>query len=159
MSERSLLDGSGSHWFEVLVDPPVGYVPIWGISTWLLCRSIKGLDQTMETIPIWEGGASGQYRMLPGRKSWPNLVLQGVVALKETAFFDWFDSVKIGKIGQARSDGMITLMNGESPSPVATWTFTGAFPVKYNGPLLDTHSTLLAFETIELTHKGIERVI
>ena len=96
--------------------------------------------------PIWEGGASGQYRMLPKRKQWPNLVLEGVVALKETAFFDWFDSVKVGKIGKARADGLITLMSGDLPAPIATWTFTGAFPVKYTGPKLDTHNSLLAFE-------------
>ena len=41
--------------------------------------------------------------------------------------------------------------------PVATWTFEGAYPIKYTGPTLDTHSALLAFETIELTHKGLKR--
>ena len=49
-------------------------------------------------------------------------------------------------------------MSGDLPVPVATWTFTGAFPVKYTGPTLDTHSSLLAFETIELTHQGLERM-
>ena len=87
MSERSLIDGSGAHWFEILVDPPGGFVPVWTVSTWLLCRSINGLAQTMETTAIWEGGATGQYKMLPGKKSWPNLVLQGVIAIGETAFF------------------------------------------------------------------------
>jgi phage tail-like protein len=157
MSERSLVEGSGAYWFEILVDPPTGYFPIWTASTWFLCRSVSGLVQSMETQPIWEGGASGQYRMLPGRKSWQNLVLQGVVAIAQTAFFDWFDSVKIGKIGKARANGLIALRNGDNPAPIATWTFTGAFPVKYTGPTLDTHSSLLAFETIELTHQGLER--
>ncbi len=157
VSERSLIDGSGAHWFEILVDPPSGFVPVWTVSTWLLCRSINGLNQTMETTAIWEGGASGQYRMLPGKKSWPNLVLQGVIGLGETAFFAWFDSVKIGKIAKARADGIIALRNGEQPAPVATWTFTGAFPVKYTGPTLDTKSSTMAFETIELTHQGLER--
>jgi phage tail-like protein len=157
MSERSLTDGAGAHWFEILVDPPNGFVPIWTVSTWLLCRSVNGLVQTMETTAIWEGGATGQYRMLPGKKSWPNLVLQGVIAIGETAFFAWFDSVKIGKIGKARANGLIALRTGDHPGPIATWTFTGAFPVKYTGPTLDTHSSLLAFETIELTHQGLER--
>lgn len=158
MIERSAVDASGSHWFEVLVDPPAGHLPIWTAATWFLVRQISGLSQEITAEPIWEGGASGQYRMLPKKKQWPNLILQGVVALKETAFFDWFDSVTIGKVGEARADGLISLMSGDLPAPVATWTFTGAFPLKYTGPTLDTHSSLLAFETIELTHKGIERV-
>jgi phage tail-like protein len=157
MSERSLVEGSGAYWFEILVDPPAGHKPVWTASTWLLCRSVSGLGQSMETIAIWEGGASGQYRMLPVRKSWQNLVLQGVVAIAQTAFFDWFDSVTIGRIGKARANGLIALRNGDNPSPIATWTFTGAFPVKYTGPTLDRQSSLLAFETIELTHQGLER--
>lgn len=158
MIERAALDGAGAHWFEVLVDSPSGHLPIWTLATWFLVRSVSGLSQELTMEPIWEGGASGQYRMLPKRKQWPNLVLEGVVALKETAFFDWFDSVKVGKIGKARADGLITLMSGDLPAPIATWTFTGAFPVKYSGPKLDTRNSLLAFESIELTHKGIERM-
>jgi phage tail-like protein len=157
MSERSLTEGSGAHWFEILIDPPAGHLPIWTLSTWILVRSISGLVQTMKTEDVWEGGASGRYHTLPGKKSWPNLVLQGVVALEQTAFFDWYDSVQIGKIAKARADGLITLRNGESEAPVATWTFIGAYPVKYTGPSFDTHSTTIAFETIELTHRGIER--
>ncbi len=158
MSERSLVEGSGAYWFEILIDPPAGYMPVWTASTWLLCRSVNGLTQNMDVREtVWEGGASGRYRVLPGKKSWPNLVLQGVVALAQTAFFDWFDVVTIGKIGKARADGLIALRNGDNPSPIATWTFTGAFPVKYTGPTLDRHSSLLAFETIELTHQGLER--
>jgi len=158
MIERSAIDASGSHWFEVLVDPPAGHLPIWTAATWFLVRTIKGLSQELRFDELWEGGASGQYLKLPSKKFWPNLVLEGVVALKETAFFDWFDSVTLGKIGEARADGLISLMSGDLPAPVATWTFTGAFPVKYSGPNLDTHSTLIALESIELAHTGIERV-
>jgi phage tail-like protein len=156
--ERTAMDATGAHWFEVLIDPPEGHLPIWTMATWFLVRTVSGLSQELTMEPIWEGGASGQYRMLPKKKQWPNLVLQGVVALKETAFFDWFDSVKIGKIKQARADGLISLMSGDLPVPVATWSFTGAFPVKYVGPTLDKHNSLLAFESIELTHKGLERM-
>jgi phage tail-like protein len=155
MTDRSH-EGSGAHWFEVSIEKPAA-VSSWRSSTWFVVRSISGLNKLMDTEPIWEGGASGDYRMLPGKKRWPTLVLQGVVALRETFFFDWFDSVTIGSIAKSRADGLIQLKNGDGAMPVATWTFTGAFPIKYTGPTLDTHSALLAFEIIELTHCGLLR--
>ena len=108
-------------------------------------------------MSIREASPLGQYRTLPGNKHWPNLVLQGVVAQNDKSFFDWFESVKIGTVGLARAHGTIKLKNGDGEKPVAEWSFTGAFPIKYSGPTLDTHSALLAFETIELTHQGLTR--
>ena len=150
-------EGTGAYWFEVAIDPPVGRIPSWKSTTWFVVRSISGLNKVMDTIDIYEGGASGQYRTLPGKKHWPTLVLQGVVAQNDKSFFEWFESVKIGTIGQARAHGTIKLKNGDGAKPVAQWSFKGAFPIKYSGPTLDTHSSLLAFETIELTHQGLTR--
>jgi phage tail-like protein len=156
MSERSV-EGSGAYWFEVSIDPPAVGPPSWKSSTWFVVRSISGLNKLMDTQDIWEGGASGKYRTLPGKKHWPTLILQGVIAQQETSFFDWFEGVTIGSIAKSRADGLIRLKHGDGETPVASWTFTGAFPIKYTGPTLDTHSALLAFETIELTHQGLER--
>ena len=100
MIERTAIDATGAHWFEVLIDPPEGHLPIWTMATWFLVRyrlrALAGVDR---------GAHLGGRRVRPvpdaaEKKQWPNLVLQGVVALEETAFFDWFDSVKIGKIEQ-----------------------------------------------------------
>jgi phage tail-like protein len=157
MTDRGSIEAIGAYWFEVQIDRPAGGVPSWKSSTWFVVRSISGLIQIMDTQDVWEGGASGQYRTLPGKKHWPNLVLQGVVAKDDTSFFDWFDSVQVGTIGQSRAHGQIRLKQGGDNSALATWDFFGAFPIKYTGPTLDTHSALLAFETIELTHQGIER--
>lgn len=150
-------EGSGAYWFEVSIDPPASHLPSWKSTTWFVVRSISGLNKSMDTQDIWEGGASGKYRTLPGKKRWPTLVLQGVVAKNDKSFFEWFEGVTIGSIGLSRAHGTIKLKNGDGATPVATWTFEGAFPIKYSGPTLDTHSALLAFETIELTHQGLKR--
>ena len=157
MTERSAVEAIGAYWFEVQIDKPAASVPSWKASTWFVVRSISGLVQIMETQDIYEGGASGQYKTLPGKTHWPSLVLQGVVAKDDKTFFEWFASVKIGKIGESRAHGTIRLKQGGNNSALATWVFEGAFPIKYTGPSLDTHSTLLAFETIELTHLGLKR--
>jgi phage tail-like protein len=157
MAERSGYEATGAYWFEVQIDKPAGGVPSWKSSTWFVVRSISGLVQIMDTQDVWEGGASGEYRTLPGKKHWPNLVLQGVVAKDDKSFFDWFHGVTIGKIKDSRASGHIRLKQGGNNTAVAEWHIKEAFPIKYTGPSLDTNSALLAFETIELTHKGIER--
>ena len=144
-------EGAGAYWFEVEVDAPGGTG-----ETWFIVRSVTGLATSIDIIDRWIGGASGQYTALPGKPKWPSLVLQGAVVEKKV-FFDWFKKVKIGQISGARSDGTIRLKHGLNET-VAQWHFLGAYPVRYTGPSLDLHSATVAIETIELTHRGIERV-
>jgi phage tail-like protein len=145
-------EGAGAYWFEVEVDPPGGTG-----DTWFIVRSVSGLGKSVDiTTEVWVGGATGQYKALPGKTKWPNLVLQGAVVEKK-AFFDWFNKVAIGSIGKARSDGTIRLKRGLNET-VAQWHFHGAYPVRYTGPSLDLHSATVAIETVELTHLGIDRV-
>lgn len=157
MTERSAVEAIGAYWFEVQIETPKIGGKSWKASTWFVVRSISGLVQIIDTQDVWEGGASGLYHTLPGKKHWPTLVLQGVVAKDDKSFFEWFANVKIGTIGLSRANGHIHLKQGGNNTALASWDFIGAFPIKYTGPSLDTHSTLLAFETIELTHQGLTR--
>src|SRR6202521_20253 len=129
MTERSQYEATGAYWFEVQIDKPAGGAPSWKSSTWFVVRSISGLVQIMDTQDVWEGGASGEYRTLPGKKHWPTLVLQGVVAKDDKSFFDWFNGVKIGKIKDSRASGHIRLKQGGSNGRVAEWFVKEAFPI------------------------------
>jgi phage tail-like protein len=145
-------EGAGAYWFEVEVDSPGG-----DDSTWFIVRQVSGLGQSLEMTDFWAGGASAaSYMALPGKTRWTNIVLQGAVVEKKV-FFDWFSKVRVGAIGSVRSNGSIVLKHGADET-IARWNFVGAYPVRYSGPSLDLHSTTVAIETIELTHKGIERV-
>jgi phage tail-like protein len=148
------VEGTPVYWFEVEIDEPAG-----NKSTWIVVRSVSGVSQSFDPYELWEGGSSDQQQVLPGKKRWPNLVLQGAV-VDEKAFFDWFSKVQIGKLKDARAHGTIRLKKGggDSGKVIATWDFVGAFPIKYAGPSFDTHATTIAFETIELTHLGLKRV-
>ena len=39
--------------------------------------------------------------------------------------------------------------------PVRVWAFTRGFPVKWTGPELNALSPGVAFETLELVHRGV----
>jgi phage tail-like protein len=143
MSVGDRVDPAPACWFEVHA----------GDDLWMVVQTVSGIGASWEQpLEIWEG-ANG-YRIIPTKKKWPNLVLKGVIVDK-MRFYEWFESVQIGRIGRARKHLSIRLKQGGKD--VASWDVIEAFPLKYSGPTLDTSSSALAFETIEITHHGITR--
>jgi phage tail-like protein len=144
MSLGERVDSAPACWFEIHV----------GHDQWMIVQSVSGLGASWDQTPlqIWED--AGHYRYVPTKMKWTNLVLKGAV-VDQLKFFDWFKKVQIGAINKARQDVVIHVKR--AGKTLGTWTATGAFPVKYTGPTFDVNSTTIAFETIELTHLGIER--
>ena len=56
-----------------------------------------------------------------------------------------------------RRDLSVT-MYGPDLTPIRTWSFAGAFPVKWTGPDLKAQSGEVAMETIEIAHQGLASV-
>jgi phage tail-like protein len=55
-----------------------------------------------------------------------------------------------------RKNGTIYLLD-KMHIPVMYWNFKEAFPVKYTGPDFRADSATVAFESVELTHRGLSR--
>jgi phage tail-like protein len=139
------VDPVPTYWFEVDM----------GIPGLALVRSISGLGEKIEKVELWEGGASMVYHSLPGKRSWPNLVLKGVV-VDDLSLFAWFTSVRIEALVASRR--MLSIFLKRSDGEImANWNVVGAYPLSYNGPSFDANTSAIAFESIELTHMGIVR--
>ncbi|HVP98339.1 MAG TPA: phage tail protein, partial [Roseiarcus sp.] len=59
-----------------------------------------------------------------------------------------------GKI--SRRSGTIYLLD-KMRIPVIYWNFNEAFPVKYTGPDFRADTASVAFEAVELSHRGLSR--
>ena len=55
-----------------------------------------------------------------------------------------------------RKNGTIYLLD-KMRIPVMYWNFKEAYPVKYTGPDFRADSANVAFESVELTHRGLSR--
>ena len=66
----------------------------------------------------------------------------------------WHQDVAAGNI--RRRNGTIYLLNNRQ-APIMTWHFREALPLKWSGPDLHASSAAVAFESIELAHRGITR--
>lgn len=118
---------------------------------------VTGLEVEVGVESIEEGGENGYSHKLPGRMSWPNLVLKRGITQNDS-LLEWLNkSSGEGFTGQGnkltRSSAAITLMGAEGKR-LRAWNFDGAFPIKWRGPLFAAGSTDMAVEELEIAHHG-----
>lgn len=148
MASRSPAKGSSNpdpvpaRFFRVDVGETIGYF-----------TECTGLAMEFDVFEYQEGGVNDFVHKLRGRMKFPNLVLKRGVTHEE-AFFKWFLDCREKT---SRRDLSITLF-GPDLKPVRTWSFAGAFPVKWTGPDFKANASDAATETIEIAHQGLKAV-
>lgn len=127
---------------------------------------VSGLSVSIEDEKIVEGGQNEYVRRVPGRMTWPNLVLKrGVV--QNDALFEWLRRCSgegfEGAQGKVERHTAYLLLLGPTLAgigplairePIRAWSFYDAFPVRWSGPTLSTSSKDIATETLEIAHHG-----
>ena len=108
-----------------------------------------GLAVEYEVEEYAEGGQNAFVHKLRGRMRYPNLVLSRGIT-HETGLMDWF--MKNQSVGK-RGNISVSLL-GPDGSPVRRWGFQSAYPVRWEGPVLNARSHTAATETLEIAHRG-----
>jgi phage tail-like protein len=110
-----------------------------------------GLAVEYEVMEYREGGNNDFVHKLRGPAKYPPLVLKRGIT-KEDALTKWFKNCS------TKADRMAVTVSLLGPkgvsSKVRTWSFVGAYPVKWTGPNLNAGSNNLATETLEIVHEG-----
>jgi phage tail-like protein len=130
-----------------LVDVP----QIGGRSKIGVFSECTGLEMEYEVYEWTEGGNNDFVHKLRGRAKFPNLVLKRGITSNEE-FTKWFAACR----EQIERREMTLTMLDQTLTPVRTWSFVGAFPVKWTGPDFKAHSDTAAIETIEIAHQGLK---
>jgi len=113
----------------------------------------SGLVVETEFFDYREGGVNGFVHRFPGPTKYPPLVLKhGLTQID--GLWSWHQDVIQWK-GE-RKNGTVYLLNKQS-LPVMWWDFKEAYPTKYTGPDLRAESGAVAFESVELAHRGLSR--
>jgi len=117
-------------------------------------RSVSGLSCETEVIEYKDGSDPNRIRLLPGPTRCGPIVLEYGTGLNP-GLWDWYSSVIEGN--PVRKDGSVILLAGDG-AEVARWNFYQAFPVRWEGPSLDSaDSKGVAVETMELAVEWFER--
>ncbi len=111
----------------------------------------SGLSVEYDIFEYQEGGEMRFVHKFRGALKYPNLVLKRGVTY-EDALLKWFFDQDTDR----ESRGNVTLnLLGDDGQQVRTWSFAGAFPVKWSGPSFSAKSTNVATETLEIAHQGL----
>jgi phage tail-like protein len=133
-------------------DPYVGmFFQVEAGATIGFFTEVSGLSVEYEVEEFKEGGVNDFVHKLRGRAKFPNLVLKRGITSNEE-FTKWFAACR----EQIERRELTLTMLDQTLKPVRTWSFVGAFPVKWTGPDFKAHSDAAAIETIEIAHQGLK---
>jgi phage tail-like protein len=137
------------------VDPYRGFnflVEIDGI-TQAGFQEVSGLDASTDATDYREGSDPNHVRKLTGLNKYSAITLKrGITDSDE--LWKWRNTVIDGKT--ERKNGSIILLD-EAKQEKIRWNFFNAWPSKWTGPALNSTSTAVAVETLELTHEEVKR--
>lgn len=114
---------------------------------------VSGLAIETEIETLRVGGLNSSEWQLPGPAKFPaRLVLKR--GMGDIDFlWKWYEGVAKGMI--VRKDIVIHLLDAHGDKR-RSWHFRQACPVKWTGPELHAGGSDVAFETVELVHRGVE---
>jgi phage tail-like protein len=120
-------------------------------------EEVSGLEVSIETEDVQEGGQNSFVHKLPGRMSWPNIVLKRGVTRQDN-LLRWLNESSGEQFSAngnrlVRKTAAITLLD-RAGTRLRSWDFTDAYPVKWTGPRFAAGATDAASEELEITHHG-----
>lgn len=148
-SESTLLGGDGQVAGNFLLE-------VDGVEIGLFA-SVTGLELSVQTEELVEGGQNSFTRKLPGRMEWPNIVLsRGLI--QSDNLFDWIGKTSGEGFAASgnklkRCTGAITALAADG-SRLRAWNLAGCFPVRWKGPEFNVTSNDALAEELELAHEG-----
>jgi phage tail-like protein len=111
------------------------------------------MDSETEIVEFKQGNDM-VVRKKPGRTTYANIALErGYTATDD--LWQWRKNIEDGKID--RRAGSVIILDQDGTSEVARYNFYEAWPCKWNVPELDSDSSAMAIEKIELAVEKVER--
>lgn len=117
-------------------------------------ENVSGLDVTIETETIQEGGENQFSKKLPKALQYSNLVLKrGLIA--GSSLITWINKAVQDFTFEPK---MVTVMlMNEEGNPSVEWAFHNAYPVSVKVSGLNSTENKYAIETLELAYDYFER--
>jgi phage tail-like protein len=116
-------------------------------------KSVSGMDSETEVIEFKQGNDL-VVRKKPGRTTYANIVLErGYTATDD--LWQWRKNIEDGKID--RRSGSVIVLDQDGTTEVARYNFYEGWPAKWYVPEMDSDSSSMAVEKIEIAVEKVER--
>jgi phage tail-like protein len=117
-------------------------------------QEFSGLKTATTVFEIEEGGMNGMTHKRPGQSRYENLVLKYATNASQT-LLEWRDKYLQDKFSSRPGDSGAVVMYANDGTEIRRYSFTGAWPVSWEGPSLNAGSSDLAIETLEIAYDGL----
>ena len=122
---------------------------------------VSGLETSIETKEVHSGGDNSTVYHLPEKVKFADLVLKRAVLSQSDPFYTWCMSsmntvTNAFKVSPKALE--ISLLNDEN-EPLATWTFDGAYPVKWSFGSLNAMKGEIMIETLSMKYWNVQRTL
>lgn len=116
-------------------------------------KSVSGMDSETEIIEFKQGNDM-VVRKKPGRTTYANIVLErGYTATDD--LWQWRKNIEDGKID--RRSGSIIILDQDGQTEVGRYNFYEGWPAKWYVPDMDSDSSAMAIEKVEIAVEKVER--
>jgi phage tail-like protein len=116
-------------------------------------KTVSGMDSQTEVIEFKQGNDT-VVRKKPGRTTYSNIVLErGYTATDD--LWQWRKNIEDGKID--RRSGSVIVLDQDGQTEVARYNFYEGWPCKWNVPDMNSDSSAMAIEKIEIAIEKVER--
>ena len=116
-------------------------------------KTMSGMDSETEVIEFKQGNDK-VVRKKPGRTTYANISLErGFTASND--LWTWRKNIEDGVID--RRSGTITVLDQDMTTIVAQYNFYEGWPCKWHVPEMDSESSSMAIEKIEIAVEKVER--
>ena len=121
-------------------------------------QEVGGLETTLATEDLQEGGENRFVHKLPKQVTHGNLTLKRALTAKDSGLVTWCKNTLESGFGKPiKPQDLVVSLLDEEAAPIASWSVTNAFPVKWATAGFDAMKNELAVETIELSYLTLER--
>jgi phage tail-like protein len=116
-------------------------------------KECGGLRVERKVQTYKEGGVNHYLHKLPGQIEYSNITLKYGV-LEDQSLWNWFQQGLLeGKVDRINFSILLRDVSGEV---VRRWNVVDAFPVKWEGPQLNSEGNQTSIETLEVAHHGLK---
>lgn len=123
-------------------------------------KQVSGITTEIETEDVVEGGENRYVHQLPKKVKHPKLVLKRGIASLTSPLVIWCKSVlEADFILPIVTMPIVVYLMDENSLPLRAWSFSNAYPVKWEVDAFESMKNEVAVETIELAYNYAFRLL
>jgi len=119
-------------------------------------QSVTGLDSTLETESVKEGGQNKFTHVIPVRRKYGPLVLKrGILKPSQSQITKWLQNAFEHEIVVPRLQVTVVLLDEQS-KPLLNWKATNVWPISWKVGELNAEQGNVLIETLELNYNELK---